>query len=195
MLTPPFVLHRPKSVEEACAIAAHLASEGRPFDWVAGGTDLLPNYKWHLNPKGDVISLAHVDGADALASDRIGCMARLHDVATSEVVHPLLAAAAAKLHRASSAAVRPSVGTCALTLDASGTISLKTGVAPSSGATKQTVGRAQTVGSFPIKTRFVWPPIKATWPLRSWPSGPRWSWSGQTVSDAWLSRTSSNLTA
>ena len=63
MLTPPFVLHRPTSVEEACAIAAELAAANRPFDWVAGGTDLLPNYKWHLNPKGDVISLAHVDGA------------------------------------------------------------------------------------------------------------------------------------
>ncbi|GIS27564.1 MAG: hypothetical protein CM15mP128_3230 [Methanobacteriota archaeon] len=56
MLTPPFVLHRPTSVEEACAIAAELAAADRPFDWVAGGTDLLPNYKWHLNPKGDVIS-------------------------------------------------------------------------------------------------------------------------------------------
>jgi len=97
MLTPPFILHRPRSVEEACSIAADLASAGRPFDWVAGGTDLLPNYKWHLNPKGDVISLAHVEGADALEANRVGCMARLHDVATSDVVHPLLAVAAAKV--------------------------------------------------------------------------------------------------
>ena len=97
MLMPPFVLHRPTSVEEACKIAAELAAADRPFDWVAGGTDLLPNYKWHLNPKGDVISLAHVDGADALETNRVGCMVRLHDVATSEVVHPLLAAAAAKV--------------------------------------------------------------------------------------------------
>ena len=97
MLTPPFVLHRPTSVEEACAIAAELAAADRPFDWVAGGTDLLPNYKWHLNPKGDVISLAHVDGADALETNRVGCMVRLHDVATSDVVHPLLAQAAAKV--------------------------------------------------------------------------------------------------
>lgn len=97
MLTPPFVLHRPTSVEEACSIAADLASTNRPFDWVAGGTDLLPNYKWHINPKGDVISLAHVEGADALEANRVGCMARLHDVAVSDVVHPLLAAAAAKV--------------------------------------------------------------------------------------------------
>ena len=97
MLTPPFVLHRPTSVEEACTIAAELAAADRPFDWVAGGTDLLPNYKWHLNPKGDVISLAHVDGADALEANRVGCMVRLHDVATSDVVHPLLAEAAAKV--------------------------------------------------------------------------------------------------
>ena len=97
MLMPPFVLHRPTSVEEACKIAAELAAADRPFDWVAGGTDLLPNYKWHLNPKSDVISLAHVDGAHALETNRVGCMVRLHDVATSEVVHPLLAAAAAKV--------------------------------------------------------------------------------------------------
>ena len=72
MLTPPFVLHRPTSVEEACAIAAELAAADRPFDWVAGGTDLLPNYKWHLNPKGDVISLAHVDGGRCLGSEPRG---------------------------------------------------------------------------------------------------------------------------
>ena len=57
MLMPPFILHVPGSVEEACEIAGNLISEGKEFDWIAGGTDLIPNYKWHINPKSDVISL------------------------------------------------------------------------------------------------------------------------------------------
>ena len=97
MLTPPFALHHPTSVEEACAMAADLLAAGRPFDWVAGGTDLLPNYKWHILTKGDVISLARIEGLSAIGPDRIGCMATLHDIATSSEVHPLLAMGASKV--------------------------------------------------------------------------------------------------
>ncbi len=97
MLTPPFNLHHPSTVDEACALAARLLEEGRPFDWVAGGTDLLPNYKWHIETKPDVISLARIEGLDAIETDRIGCMVRLHDLAISEVAHPLIATAASKV--------------------------------------------------------------------------------------------------
>lgn len=97
MLTPPFTLHHPTTVDEACALAARLLDEGRPFDWVAGGTDLLPNYKWHIETKPDVISLARIDGLDAIQANRIGCMARLHDIAASEEVHPLVATSASKV--------------------------------------------------------------------------------------------------
>jgi 4-hydroxybenzoyl-CoA reductase subunit beta len=97
MLTPPFTLHHPTTVDEACALAARLLDEGRPFDWVAGGTDLLPNYKWHIETKPDVISLARIDGLDTIQANRIGCMARLHNIASSEEVHPVVATSASKV--------------------------------------------------------------------------------------------------
>ena len=80
MLMPPFVLHNPTTVEEACSIAGSLMEQGEDFDWVAGGTDLLPNYKWHLNPKPHVISLARIEGVNTLSLHEIGCMARLADL-------------------------------------------------------------------------------------------------------------------
>ena len=43
MLMPPFELHKPTSVEEACEIAAQLLESGQEFDWIAGGTDIIPN--------------------------------------------------------------------------------------------------------------------------------------------------------
>jgi len=97
MLMPPFILHVPGSVEEACEIAGNLISEGKEFDWIAGGTDLIPNYKWHINPKSDVISLASIDGIDTISMNEVGCMARLHDIAESDEVHPLIAEAASKV--------------------------------------------------------------------------------------------------
>ena len=55
MLMPPFELHHHASVEEAVELAASLMDKGEAFDWVAGGTDVLPNYKWRINPKPHVI--------------------------------------------------------------------------------------------------------------------------------------------
>ena len=60
MLMPPFELHKPTTVEEACEIAAQLLESGQEFDWIAGGTDIIPNYKWHINTKPHVISLAGI---------------------------------------------------------------------------------------------------------------------------------------
>ena len=56
MRMPPFTLHTPSNLSKALALATELDN----FDWVAGGTDLLPNYKWHLNSKPHVISLGKV---------------------------------------------------------------------------------------------------------------------------------------
>ncbi|MCH2638052.1 MAG: FAD binding domain-containing protein [Candidatus Thalassarchaeum sp.] len=67
-----------------------LASEFDEFDWISGGTDLLPNYKWKLNPKPNVISLSKVEELTALSSTVIGAMVRIHDLANSEDVHPLI---------------------------------------------------------------------------------------------------------
>tara|TARA_B100001250_G_scaffold168846_1_gene145462 strand:- start:61 stop:933 length:873 start_codon:yes stop_codon:yes gene_type:complete len=70
---------------------------GEDFDWIAGGTDLIPNYKWHINTKPNVISLAKIPGIDTISMTEIGCMARLHDLAESDECHPLVALAASKV--------------------------------------------------------------------------------------------------
>ena len=97
MLMPPFELHRPVTVEEACEIASQLLESGQEFDWIAGGTDLIPNYKWHINTKPHVISLAGIEGVSTISMTEIGCMARLHDISASTEVHPLISEAASKV--------------------------------------------------------------------------------------------------
>ena len=93
---PPFNLHHPTTVEEACELAASFLAEGESFDWVAGGTDLLPNYKWHINVKTHVISLAKIPGLDTISMHAIGAMARVGAITSSSDVHPLIASAVAK---------------------------------------------------------------------------------------------------
>ena len=97
MLMPPFELHHPTSVGEAVELAASLMSQGEAFDWVAGGTDVLPNYKWRINPKPHVISLAGIEEAHALSATEIGCMVPLSSLTEENGVHALLAEAAAKV--------------------------------------------------------------------------------------------------
>jgi 4-hydroxybenzoyl-CoA reductase subunit beta len=94
MRMPPFKLHTPNSLEDALEIAKSIQSEGGDFDWIAGGTDLLPNYKWHLNPKDNVISLAKIDVLTKLSPTHIGAMVRIQDLAESDVTHPVLAKSA-----------------------------------------------------------------------------------------------------
>ena len=97
MLMPPFTLHHPSSVEQACEIAKQLLEDGQQFDWVAGGTDLIPNYKWHINTKPHVISLAKIEGTNVISATEIGCMARLSDLTIANGAHPLIAEAASKV--------------------------------------------------------------------------------------------------
>ena len=94
MRMPPFQLHTPTSLDEAISISDKLISENQEFDWVAGGTDLLPNYKWHLNVKPNVISLAKISELTELNETHIGAMVRLHDLVQSRVTHPVLVKAA-----------------------------------------------------------------------------------------------------
>lgn len=94
---PPFNLHHPQTIEEACELASTFLSKNESFDWVAGGTDLLPNYKWHINVKTHVISLAKIAGLDTISMHEIGAMARLGTITTSQEVHPLIASAASKV--------------------------------------------------------------------------------------------------
>lgn len=97
MLMPPFVLHHPTTVDEACELAARLMSTGEAFDWVAGGTDLVPNYKWHINTKPHVISLAKIEGTDTISSNELGCMVRLSELTEENGVHPVVVQAASKV--------------------------------------------------------------------------------------------------
>ena len=90
MRMPPFSLHTPSSLDEALSISGGLADSGQEFDWVAGGTDLLPNYKWHLNSKPHVISLARVSELSEISDTHIGAMVRLQDLVESDSVHPLI---------------------------------------------------------------------------------------------------------
>jgi len=97
MLMPPFELYSPVSITAACEKAAELLAAGQEFDWIAGGTDLIPNYKWHINSKPHVISLTNIPGLDLITMTEIGCMARLHDISESAQAHPLIASAAGKV--------------------------------------------------------------------------------------------------
>ena len=78
-------------------LAASLMAKNEAFDWVAGGTDVLPNYKWRINPKPHVISLAGIEEAHALSSRELGCMVPLSSLTTENDVHPLLVQAASKV--------------------------------------------------------------------------------------------------
>ncbi len=70
----PFELHRPSSVDEAVRLAA--AHPGA-FDFLAGGTDLLPNYKMHLNLRPHLIALDGVGELQGIGLERLGAMERL----------------------------------------------------------------------------------------------------------------------
>ena len=94
MKMPPFKLYSPSSVDEAIQIAKDLQSKQEDFDWISGGTDLIPNYKWHLNPKKNVISLGNISQLTELTQTTIGGMVRLQDLAESEFTHPVLAKSA-----------------------------------------------------------------------------------------------------
>ncbi len=73
----PFELHRPTTVEETVRLARGLPGG---FDWLAGGTDLLPNYKMHLNVRPHLIALGGVDELRGRSGGRVGAMTRLGDL-------------------------------------------------------------------------------------------------------------------
>jgi len=74
MILPSFRLHRPVTIEEALSIAGDC---GNDFDYIGGGTDLLPNYKNRLNPRRNVIALWRVPELNAVGDRSIGAMTRL----------------------------------------------------------------------------------------------------------------------
>lgn len=96
MLLPPFELHEPATVAEA----VRLKAEHPDSDWVAGGTDLLPNYKWALNARKHVISLARIAELRTLSEERLGALVTLRELERSDVLQrklPVLASTAAEI--------------------------------------------------------------------------------------------------
>lgn len=94
MLLPPFELHEPRTIAEA----VRMRTDFPQSDVLAGGTDLLPNYKWLLNAKPHVISLHGVEELRSLAPDRIGALVTLSELALHPAVrreHPVLGETAA----------------------------------------------------------------------------------------------------
>jgi|HubBroStandDraft_3_1064219.scaffolds.fasta_scaffold55224_1 4-hydroxybenzoyl-CoA reductase subunit beta len=73
----PFELHRPTTVDETVSLAGRLAPN---VDYLAGGTDLLPNYKMHLNVRSNLIALEDVSELRGVSLDRVGAMVRLADL-------------------------------------------------------------------------------------------------------------------
>jgi 4-hydroxybenzoyl-CoA reductase subunit beta len=73
----PFELHRPSSVDEVVQLSRELGSS---FDYLAGGTDLLPNYKMHLNLKPHLVALEDVAELRGHSLAHLGAMARLSDL-------------------------------------------------------------------------------------------------------------------
>ena len=75
-------------------MSRELSESGEEFDWVAGGTDLLPNYKWHINVKRHVISLSSIAELREISEESIGAMVSINELAEHESTHPVLAKAA-----------------------------------------------------------------------------------------------------
>ncbi len=83
MIIPAFQLHRPASLDLALELGARFAPD---VDFIAGGTDLLQNYKNRINVMPHVVALESVADLRGITPGRIGAMERLADVA----LHPLV---------------------------------------------------------------------------------------------------------
>ncbi|MCC6150442.1 MAG: FAD binding domain-containing protein [Planctomycetes bacterium] len=94
MLLPQFELHKPTSLKEALDLARGF---GDDFDYLSGGTDLLPNYKCGLNASANVISLAHIAELKAITPTEIGAGVCLRDLERSKEIPASVAYAASQI--------------------------------------------------------------------------------------------------
>lgn len=98
MKNPPFVYHRPESVEEALAL---LAEHGDDAKILAGGQSLLPTMALRLGPPEQLIDISRLPGLDAVGvadngAVAIGALVRHADAERSD----LLAERAPLVHQA-----------------------------------------------------------------------------------------------
>ncbi|MFQ6113040.1 MAG: FAD binding domain-containing protein [bacterium] len=84
MILPGFKYHRPKTVDEALTIANSCDGD---FDYVAGGTDVLPNYKNRLNNRSNVISLTGIKELYQISDTCIGSMVTLVQLEKSAILN------------------------------------------------------------------------------------------------------------
>jgi len=84
MLLPNFELHLPETIEGVTALLKQHGPEN--CDILAGGSDLLCNYKQWLNTKPHVIGLKHVAALRTIEPGRIGAGVKLRELVESEVV-------------------------------------------------------------------------------------------------------------
>lgn len=94
MILPSFKFHQPQTLQEALEIARTCKGD---FDYIAGGTDVLPNYKNRLNTRNNVISLTQIKELHVVSEKRIGALVTLVELEGHPIIrqkYPALAQAA-----------------------------------------------------------------------------------------------------
>lgn len=87
MILPTFELYQPTSLTDLASLCARLQEQGEAYDFMSGGTDVLPNYKNRLNARAHLISLSKIEGLDRIETHRIGALSTI----TAICEHPELA--------------------------------------------------------------------------------------------------------
>ncbi len=83
MILPKFKFYQPRTIQEALSIAQQCKGD---FDYIAGGTDVLPNYKNRLNNRNNVISLSRIEELHNITETTIGAMVSLVEVERSALL-------------------------------------------------------------------------------------------------------------
>ncbi len=94
MILPEFEYHQPETLDAACALIRQCEGD---YDFIAGGTDVLPNYKNRLNNRGCLISLSKVEELHQISTHSIGAMvtlAQLEKNSRMQEAYPILPEAA-----------------------------------------------------------------------------------------------------
>lgn len=89
MVLPEFDYSVATTVEEACKLQAEWGASAKVM---AGGTDIVPLMKDGAMVTDHIISIARIPGLDTIEYNeteglKIGCLAKLFDIQTSELVH------------------------------------------------------------------------------------------------------------
>ncbi|MFQ5707837.1 MAG: FAD binding domain-containing protein [bacterium] len=83
MILPSFKYYQPTTIDEALDIAQKCKGD---FDFIAGGTDVLPNYKNRLNNRRNLISLSQIKELYQLTDTEVGAMVTLVQLERSSQV-------------------------------------------------------------------------------------------------------------